>query len=252
MSLPKSPKRLCAIAFCAILLVSSATAFGGTGTLDACWNLKSNTIHLVKASAKCPRGETRVTLAAQGSRVAAATTSFGLGRIDGRLQSACSVQHPGDPILDSPQGYTVYVPGSAYLLETDIDGAFHFDLVRPGTYRLVAAKSARAPFDIATIVVTAGKTTVIPTTLVPCAVLCGDGHITGNEQCDDQNTSSGDGCSSTCQIENLCGNGVINAGESCDGADLNGNTCATLGFASGTLSCTTSCLVDSSACVNAQ
>ena len=32
--------------------------------------------------------------------------------------------------------------------------------------------------------------------------VCGDGVIEGNEQCDDENTTSGDGCSATCQIEN--------------------------------------------------
>jgi cysteine-rich repeat protein len=32
-------------------------------------------------------------------------------------------------------------------------------------------------------------------------VICGDGLITGTEQCDDQNTASGDGCSATCQNE---------------------------------------------------
>ncbi len=33
------------------------------------------------------------------------------------------------------------------------------------------------------------------------ADVCGDGAITGAETCDDGNTTSGDGCSSTCQIE---------------------------------------------------
>ncbi len=32
-------------------------------------------------------------------------------------------------------------------------------------------------------------------------VVCGDGSVDGAEGCDDQNTASGDGCSSTCQIE---------------------------------------------------
>ncbi|MCP3102316.1 DUF4215 domain-containing protein [Myxococcus sp. K15C18031901] len=31
--------------------------------------------------------------------------------------------------------------------------------------------------------------------------LCGDGRVTGSEQCDDGNRTSGDGCSSTCQVE---------------------------------------------------
>ena len=34
-----------------------------------------------------------------------------------------------------------------------------------------------------------------------CAVVCGDGVVGAGEQCDDGNTSSLDGCSSTCQLE---------------------------------------------------
>lgn len=57
------------------------------------------------------------------------------------------------------------------------------------------------------------------------------------EQCDDNNTDSGDGCSSTCQVESSCGNGIINAGEQCDGANLNNKHCSDFGFSSGNLSC---------------
>jgi cysteine-rich repeat protein len=34
-----------------------------------------------------------------------------------------------------------------------------------------------------------------------CAPVCGDGVVSGSEQCDDGNTASLDGCSSTCQLE---------------------------------------------------
>jgi fibro-slime domain-containing protein len=34
-----------------------------------------------------------------------------------------------------------------------------------------------------------------------CTTICGDGLVLGTEQCDDGNAVSGDGCSSTCQIE---------------------------------------------------
>ena len=52
--------------------------------------------------------------------------------------------------------------------------------------------------------------------------VCGDGVTTPGvngtgEQCDDGNTVSGDGCSSTCQIEtSVCGNGKLETGEECD------------------------------------
>ena len=59
---------------------------------------------------------------------------------------------------------------------------------------------------------------------------CGDGKrnpaftptgATGPEQCDDMNTTAGDGCSATCQIE-TCGNGVTEMinGEQCDDGNL--------------------------------
>ena len=60
-------------------------------------------------------------------------------------------------------------------------------------------------------------------------VACGDGSVAGNEQCDDGNTTSGDGCSSTCQLESGwicpqpgepcivdCGDGILTAPEQCD------------------------------------
>jgi cysteine-rich repeat protein len=69
---------------------------------------------------------------------------------------------------------------------------------------------------------------------------CGDGLITGTEQCDDGNTVSGDGCSSSCQIEtgfqcvstqpshcwSTCGDGVKTPNEKCDDGNLtNGDGC---------------------------
>jgi cysteine-rich repeat protein len=41
---------------------------------------------------------------------------------------------------------------------------------------------------------------------------CGDGIVTAPEVCDDGNTTSGDGCSATCQFEGLVGPVSINAG----------------------------------------
>ena len=37
--------------------------------------------------------------------------------------------------------------------------------------------------------------------LSQCTPVCGDGLIRLTEECDDNNTDNGDGCSSTCQIE---------------------------------------------------
>jgi cysteine-rich repeat protein len=68
---------------------------------------------------------------------------------------------------------------------------------------------------------------------------CGDGAVSLREECDDNNTASGDGCSASCGIEpgygcvgapsacaQTCGNAVLNPGEQCDDGDLdNGDGC---------------------------
>ena len=55
---------------------------------------------------------------------------------------------------------------------------------------------------------------------------CGDGELNGDEECDDGNTASGDGCSATC-IEEFCGDGTVNGGEECDdGNRIDGDGCS--------------------------
>lgn len=63
---------------------------------------------------------------------------------------------------------------------------------------------------------------------------CGDGIIRGSEDCDDGNTGDGDGCSSTCTVEddytcedspsycytNGCGGGAVDGAEECDDGNL--------------------------------
>jgi len=58
--------------------------------------------------------------------------------------------------------------------------------------------------------------------------VCGDGHVTGSEGCDDGNGVAGDGCSASCQVESLCGNGVFDAStETCDdGNTTDGDGCS--------------------------
>lgn len=60
--------------------------------------------------------------------------------------------------------------------------------------------------------------------------ICGNGIIEGIEQCDDNNTNSGDGCSNTCQLESgwacpiagqichrtTCGDSLVEGSEQCD------------------------------------
>jgi len=46
----------------------------------------------------------------------------------------------------------------------------------------------------------------------------------------------------------VCGNNIVEAGEQCDGSDLGGKTCVSLGYDSGTLSCKSNCIYDTSDC----
>ena len=52
------------------------------------------------------------------------------------------------------------------------------------------------------------------------------------------------------EVDMVCGDGQFTPSEECEGGNLRGATCQSLGFASGTLSCTDSCRLDTSACVN--
>ena len=65
--------------------------------------------------------------------------------------------------------------------------------------------------------------------------------------CDNNNSSS----PSNNQNNNnaVCGNGILESGEECDSTDLNGKQCEDVGdFTSGTLSCTDSCIFDTTSC----
>jgi cysteine-rich repeat protein len=59
-------------------------------------------------------------------------------------------------------------------------------------------------------------------------IVCGNGILQAGEQCDDGNTTTGDGCSSTCTIGiPVCGNGILQAGEQCDdGNTTTGDGCS--------------------------
>jgi len=83
------------------------------------------------------------------------------------------------------------------------------------------------------------------------AEYCGDGIKQTKEQCDDGNWVNLDGCSALCVTEvPLCGNGMIEGSEQCDGGNLNGQTCTSKGFTSGSLACTSSCTLNTSNCLS--
>ena len=100
-----------------------------------------------------------------------------------------------------------------------------------------------------------------------CFYTCGNGEISGDEECDDTNlgdktcVSIEEGffggnlaCTDQCKLNtegcNRCGNGEVDGddGEECDGADLNGNTCLGLGFARGQPTCTSDCMLNTFGC----
>lgn len=61
-------------------------------------------------------------------------------------------------------------------------------------------------------------------------------------------------CATTCKLTTIgggaCGDATIQGAEQCDGTNLGGNTCATLGYYTGSLSCTGSCTFNTGACHN--
>ncbi|RJO71889.1 MAG: hypothetical protein C4523_03495 [Myxococcales bacterium] len=91
--------------------------------------------------------------------------------------------------------------------------------------------------------------------------LCGNDHKDEGEVCDGLDLA-GQGCeaqgfgpgllacrpdctgfdTSTCSPATTCGNDFIDMGEFCDGMDLGGQSCVTLGFGPGALSCKLDCL----------
>jgi cysteine-rich repeat protein len=96
-----------------------------------------------------------------------------------------------------------------------------------------------------------------------CSSDCGDGVVSGTEECDGANLggetcvsqgfSAGSlSCSGSCTFDTSsctdCGDGVVSGIEECDGVNLGGETCVSQGFSSGSLSCSGSCTFDTSSC----
>lgn len=94
--------------------------------------------------------------------------------------------------------------------------------------------------------------------------VCGDEVIDPDEQCEGDTPTAcsdlgfGDGTAfcnpaqcafdtSTCSGP-VCGDAIIVGEEECDGANLNGQSCESLGFDGGTLACNDSCELDTSGC----
>lgn len=72
------------------------------------------------------------------------------------------------------------------------------------------------------------------------AVMLGSGEVACNADC----TLNLDGCSGMPE----CGNDLIEGNEQCEGLDLAGDTCESLDYVGGTLTCAADCAFDVSAC----
>lgn len=119
---------------------------------------------------------------------------------------------------------------------------------------------------------TAAEVTSLAQNEVGGDAVCGNNLVETGETCDGTNlvgatcqTQGYDqgtlGCLSNCLgydtslCSNItgpvCGNNLVEAGEVCDGVDLNGATCQSQGFLSGSLSCQSNCLgYDVNSCTN--
>ncbi|MGC4120806.1 MAG: lamin tail domain-containing protein [Myxococcales bacterium] len=83
---------------------------------------------------------------------------------------------------------------------------------------------------------------------------CANATLAACKWCDDPGSCNTADCPGTIdptdnsKCVNPCGNGAIDSGEQCDGSNLNGKTCASEGFASGSLTCGASCQFNTSGC----
>ncbi|MGM0596720.1 MAG: DUF4215 domain-containing protein [Myxococcota bacterium] len=79
-----------------------------------------------------------------------------------------------------------------------------------------------------------------------CPEDCSASPVCGNNICEEGETEAS--CPEDCSISSECGNSTIDSGEDCDSNNLNGQTCSSLGYGSGILSCNSNCTFDTSNC----
>src|SRR6266403_122322 len=80
--------------------------------------------------------------------------------------------------------------------------------------------------------------------------VCGNGILEPGEECDNGANNSDtvpDACRTNCKLA-YCGDGVVDSYEDCEGHNLDGETCVSLGYTGGTLSCDSDCQFDDQRC----
>lgn len=112
------------------------------------------------------------------------------------------------------------------------------------------------PTNVTTTITPTGTTSSTSTTTDDTTGDPDTGSTTDDETTTDSTTDDTDSTDSTTSTtgdettgEPLdCGNDMLDGREACDGVELDGQTCETLGFASGDLSCADDCTFDTAAC----
>ena len=88
-----------------------------------------------------------------------------------------------------------------------------------------------------------------------CADLLTDNQNCGTcgNACTGAQTCGGGGTPGICggQAAAVCGDGIVSGMEQCDGVNLNGQTCQSVGYSGGTLACNPMCVFNFSACTAA-
>ena len=133
--------------------------------------------------------------------------------------------------------------------DSNIDGAFGIgspltiSTLSPGNHTITATV-----FDFTG---NSGNDRIENTVLGGC-LLAGEGQpCTSNTNCcaGTGACSKGRPSNRVCLNSSNCGDNLQESPEECDGTDLDGSTCQSFGFASGTLGCTATCTFDTSLCM---
>jgi fibro-slime domain-containing protein len=98
-----------------------------------------------------------------------------------------------------------------------------YKLTAGNTYEIAVFQAERGPVESNYQLTLSGFSTQRTT----CGAECGDGKITGGEECDlgkAQNTGAYGGCNSDCTYGPFCGDGNVDDGEDCDKGSSNGAT----------------------------
>ncbi len=112
--------------------------------------------------------------------------------------------HVDDGLGGCPMGFNprvhLYDPSGTQIALDNGSGPGNCSAITPTLYP-AAGSLQPGTYTVRVEDVSATQTTQVYVVDIQLVPSCGDGARTGAEQCDDGNTTSGDGCSATCQLE---------------------------------------------------